>query len=110
MTSNARTSDGPATTAVLSARALHKTYRRGLLRKPQQVLRGVDLDLHPGQVVGATGENGSGKSTLMKLLVGALRPDSGTVTHTGRIRQAMTAMAASDGSSRAGSIEGRGRP
>jgi ABC-type multidrug transport system ATPase subunit len=31
------------------------------------------------------GENGSGKSTLMKILVGALSPDSGSVTHLGRL-------------------------
>jgi ABC-type multidrug transport system ATPase subunit len=36
-------------------------------------------------VVGLVGENGSGKSTLMKVLVGALAPDGGTVTHVGRL-------------------------
>ena len=71
--------------AVLTARGLHKSYRQGLLQRRQVVLRGVDLDLYPGQVVGVIGENGSGKSTLMKILVGALGADSGTVSHTGRI-------------------------
>jgi ABC-type multidrug transport system ATPase subunit len=36
-------------------------------------------------VVGLVGENGSGKSTLMKVLVGALAADAGTVTRTGRL-------------------------
>ncbi|ADU09736.1 ABC transporter related protein [Micromonospora sp. L5] len=72
-------------TAVLTARGLRKSYRRGPFRRRQPVLRGVDLDLGPGQVVGVIGENGSGKSTLMKILVGALRADAGTVTHRGRI-------------------------
>ncbi|MCT2281207.1 ABC transporter ATP-binding protein [Micromonospora chalcea] len=85
MTGNERSSAVPETSPVLSARALHKSYRGGLLRKRQHVLRGVDFDLYPGQVVGLIGENGSGKSTLMKILVGALAPDSGTVTHAGRI-------------------------
>jgi len=49
------------------------------------VLRGADLALYPGEVVGLVGENGSGKSTLMKILVGALAPDAGTITHTGRL-------------------------
>ena len=31
------------------------------------------------------GKNGSGKSTLMKILVGALEPDAGTVTHAGNM-------------------------
>ncbi|WP_242624272.1 ATP-binding cassette domain-containing protein [Micromonospora kangleipakensis] len=70
---------------MLTARGLRKSYRRGLFRRRQPVLRGVDLDLRPGQVVGVIGENGSGKSTLMKILVGALRADAGTVAHRGRI-------------------------
>lgn len=70
---------------VLSARGLTKSYRRGLLRRGKPVLRGADIELHPGQVVGIIGENGSGKSTLLRVLVGALRADSGTVTRTGRI-------------------------
>jgi ABC-type multidrug transport system ATPase subunit len=72
---------------VLSARGVVKGYRRGVwpLRHTREVLRGVDLDLYPGEVVGLVGENGSGKSTLMKVIVGALAPDEGTVTRTGRV-------------------------
>ncbi len=42
-----------------------------------QALRGVDLEVLPGRVHAIIGENGAGKSTLMKILSGALRPDSG---------------------------------
>lgn len=71
---------------VLRASGVEKSYRRGTwpARRRHQVLRGVDLTLAPGEVVGLVGENGSGKSTLMKILVGALPADAGTVTHTGR--------------------------
>lgn len=43
------------------------------------VLEAVDLDLHGGERIGLVGPNGSGKSTLGRLLVGLLRPTSGTV-------------------------------
>jgi ABC-type multidrug transport system ATPase subunit len=70
---------------VLTAAGITKAYRRGAWRHRQEVLRGVDLSLYPGEVVGLVGENGSGKSTLMKVIVGALAPDEGTVARSGRI-------------------------
>jgi ABC-2 type transport system ATP-binding protein len=73
--------------SVLQARGITKAYRRGIwpLRRTHRVLAGVDLTLNPGEVVGLTGENGSGKSTLMKILVGALDADQGTVTRSGQL-------------------------
>ena len=41
-------------------------------------LRGLDLHVDPGEVVGLLGPNGAGKSTTMKVLVGLVRPDAGT--------------------------------
>jgi ABC-type multidrug transport system ATPase subunit len=72
---------------VLTAEGIEKGYRRGVwpVRRSLPVLRGVDLALYPGEVVGVVGENGSGKSTLMKVIVGALAADKGTVTRAGRV-------------------------
>ena len=48
-----------------------------------EALRGLDLDLHPGTVVGVAGPNGAGKSTLARILAGEDRPDEGTIEWDG---------------------------
>ncbi|MEU2041921.1 ATP-binding cassette domain-containing protein [Nocardia niwae] len=47
------------------------------------MLRGIDLVLPAGTLVGIVGENGAGKSTLLKVLSGELQPDRGMVRHRG---------------------------
>jgi branched-chain amino acid transport system ATP-binding protein len=64
--------------AALSARGLSRRFG-GVT-----ALRGVDLDLHPGQLLGVIGPNGAGKSTLVNLLTGHLRPTTGRVEVAGR--------------------------
>src|SRR5471030_1323017 len=55
-----------------------KTY--GSIRS----LRGVNLRLAPGEVLGLVGDNGAGKSTLTKILSGAVVPTSGAILIDGK--------------------------
>lgn len=48
-----------------------------------RALRGVDLEVLPGEVHCVLGQNGAGKSTLIKTLAGVHRPDDGTITWQG---------------------------
>lgn len=54
-------------------RGIRKSY--GAL----DVLKGVDLTIAAGEVIGLVGDNGAGKSTLMKMLAGAETPDRGEI-------------------------------
>lgn len=49
-----------------------------------RVLEDLDLTLHPGRVYALLGRNGAGKSTTLKILLGLLRPDTGTAYLGGR--------------------------
>lgn len=49
-----------------------------------QVLRGVDLEINEGKTVAIIGESGCGKSVLLKIIIGLLKPDSGSVLLDGQ--------------------------
>ncbi len=49
-----------------------------------RVLRGVDLAVNAGQILGVIGENGAGKSTLLKILAGLYQPSAGVLRWEGR--------------------------
>lgn len=61
----------------VSTDGLWKTYRDG--ERSVEVLRGVSLELEPGELGGVMGPSGSGKSTLLHLLGALDRPDRGTI-------------------------------
>src|SRR3989441_5625497 len=67
---------------LLSARAVHKTYWLG--KRSLEVLRGVDIELRPGDFVALRGASGAGKSTLLHLLGGLDTPNQGEVWLAGR--------------------------
>ena len=65
-------------TWVLDAKGLGKQYGR------RWALKGCDLQIPSGHVVGLVGPNGAGKSTLLHLAVGLLAPSAGTIAVLGR--------------------------
>jgi putative ABC transport system ATP-binding protein len=64
---------------VVTGRSLTKSFRRDA--ETVHALRGVDLSVAAGEIVGICGASGSGKSTLLAVLCGWETPDSGDVTH-----------------------------
>ncbi|MGD9265162.1 MAG: LPS export ABC transporter ATP-binding protein [Lysobacterales bacterium] len=61
-------------TDMLRATNLHKSYRR------KEVVRGVNIEVEPGQVVGLLGPNGAGKTTCFYMIVGLIPSDKGNIT------------------------------
>lgn len=73
-------------TALLEIRGLRREYARpSLFGKGQYfpALKGIDLDVRAGEVLGLVGESGSGKSTLARLAMALDRPDGGSVKFEG---------------------------
>ncbi len=63
---------------ILRLSQIHKSFG------PVQALKGVHMDIYPGEVHALIGENGAGKSTLMKVLSGVHRPEQGTMVLSGK--------------------------
>lgn len=62
----------------LSVRKIYKSFGANA------VLKGVDLDVYPGDVLALIGGNGAGKSTLVKTIMGINKPDSGEILVDGK--------------------------
>jgi len=72
-------SDGHGGAPVLSLRGVQRTYRIAGGAAGLEVLKGVDLDVRPGEIVGLIGPSGSGKSSLLHAAGLLERPDGGQV-------------------------------
>lgn len=74
-------SEEKRTSPIVEMRGLQRSFG-GL-----QALKGVNLNLLPGEIVGLLGENGAGKSTLVKILTGVLEPDGGQILVDGTVQR-----------------------
>lgn len=70
-------SAAPTTDSRIRIRGLHHAYA------DQPVLKGLDLDVHGGEVYALLGGNGAGKSTTVSALLGLVQPDAGELTVAG---------------------------
>jgi ABC-2 type transport system ATP-binding protein len=68
---------------VVSTEHLSKTYRVGLLGRRVEAVRDVTFSVREGEVFGLLGPNGAGKTTTMKMLLGFIRPTSGSAQVAG---------------------------
>ncbi len=67
---------------ILSVRGLTKEYV--MVRRTLQVLRGVDLEVFPGEFLALRGASGAGKSTLLHLMGGLDQPNAGEIVFAGQ--------------------------
>ncbi|WP_313810789.1 ABC transporter ATP-binding protein [Glutamicibacter sp.] len=66
---------------IIDAKGIELSFTAGSWphKRQVQVLKGVDLQLFPGETLGLVGESGCGKSTLVRVIAGLLQPQSGDV-------------------------------
>ncbi|MGW2638645.1 ABC transporter ATP-binding protein [Streptomyces sp. NPDC001348] len=68
-------------TAVISAAGLARTFQTK--RGPVEAVRGIDLTVREGEILGFLGPNGAGKTTTLRMLTTLLTPTGGTATVAG---------------------------
>jgi putative ABC transport system ATP-binding protein len=73
---------------ILSCHHLTKNYT--INNRSTPVLKGVDLNVHQGEIVIIQGKSGAGKTTLMEILSGLSRPNSGSILFTRRLMESQS--------------------
>jgi ABC-type lipoprotein export system ATPase subunit len=82
ITGNAQAKDAYSGSAMIDIRGVHKYYKSAA--GDYHALKGIDLQVQPGEFVSIIGKSGSGKSTLLNMMSGIDRPSSGEVWVNGK--------------------------
>lgn len=69
----------PTPTALVQVQGLHKSYGPNI-----QVLKGLDIEMQPGERLVVIGPSGGGKSTLLRILMGLEQIDQGSIRFAGK--------------------------
>jgi hypothetical protein len=72
-------STGPAAPPIVSLSGVRKRFNEGLPNEAE-VLHGIDLEVHKGEVVALLGRNGAGKTTTLSSIMGLVPPRKGSIT------------------------------
>jgi ABC-2 type transport system ATP-binding protein len=83
-TNESRHSEKHASAPLLSLRSVEKTFRNDVFKPPVQSLKGIDLDFPEGVCTGLVGHNGAGKTTTIRMILGLLKPDRGSILFKGQ--------------------------
>lgn len=67
--------------SIITIGGLKKTYGKGT--EKNEVLKGIDMEITPGQIIGYIGPNGAGESTTVKILCGIIPEFEGEITILG---------------------------
>ena len=65
---------------ILKVDGVRKGFRGDMSLRRREVLRGISFEAGPGEILGFLGPNGAGKTTTIKIMLGLIRPDDGSVT------------------------------
>jgi len=69
---------------LLSLQGIEKTFRNDIFKPPVQSLKGIDLNFPEGACTGLVGHNGAGKTTTIRMILGLIAPDRGSILYKGQ--------------------------
>jgi len=58
---------------------LHKSFKTGFALKKKKILKGISINVEPGEIFGYLGPNGAGKTTTIKCILGLIFPEQGDI-------------------------------